>query len=248
MTQKDFCKEVIKNLHNVTKSERAEIYKELTNHIEDSTLDLIDAGYLEADAKTLALSAMGEPQEIAKEFQKAYSPFWLWALRLSKLVLYPLIVLVITLLPGFYIESSHPKHNTSKQPKYYDVVASVNEKIDFGDNRIYIGDIYKVKNTIYGENKEGYDYLEPDKYNTTVDFYLEKKNLFSAKYFYYRVNMTYETDTLKKQESYYGFSEGECYILLNPQDTFVTFYFNLEGTDITAQKTVKFKEQNNGKN
>ena len=76
------------------------IRKELTNHYEDHVKDLQRIGYDEALAKTRALAAMGDAEEVGRGLDKAHKPWlgWLWVW--SKVALF--VVVSFMVLCVFY--------------------------------------------------------------------------------------------------------------------------------------------------
>ena len=65
------------------------IRKELTNHYEDHVKDLQRIGYDEALAKTRALAAMGDAEEVGRGLDEAHKPWlgWLWEMSRYGVVL-----------------------------------------------------------------------------------------------------------------------------------------------------------------
>lgn len=122
MNIKEFCDRVDNALVRVSRNEREEIRRELSDHLEDSVCTLVEAGYSEEDATELAVNSMGEPEEVGKQFQRAYSAVWLWVYRL---IIIPTIVSVMYILKGLWF-----------------LLAKENDLIDL--YRFFIWDMFKV--------------------------------------------------------------------------------------------------------
>ena len=78
--------------------DRAQVHKELLNHIYDHYDDLVEQGLDEETARTLALSAMGDAKEIAPQLAAIHRPFWGYLLRVTRIVL--VLLLCITAVYG----------------------------------------------------------------------------------------------------------------------------------------------------
>lgn len=85
MNKNEFLKIVSKQIHFFL--DREKIEKELSDHIEDSTLDLMEEGYSEIEAQKLAVFQMGNPIEIGQQLNRQHHPVigycWLLSTLLS---------------------------------------------------------------------------------------------------------------------------------------------------------------------
>lgn len=89
--------QVCQFVRHATKKEKADIRKELTDHIADHTQALIEAGHPSETAQALALEAMGEPEMVGKALNKEYPLRWLVLSRLA-----PIAVLCFALVLLYY--------------------------------------------------------------------------------------------------------------------------------------------------
>lgn len=82
-----WCGEVLRCVR--FKADHAAIRKELTNHYEDHVKDLRRIGYDEDLARSRALAAMGDAEEVGQGLDKAHKPWlgWLWEVSRCGVVL-----------------------------------------------------------------------------------------------------------------------------------------------------------------
>ena len=80
--------------------DRPGIARELRDHFEDHRDALLDCGYDQELAETRALEALGDPQEVGRELNKAHNPVWGWLWSLSRLCLYLAALLCLVTLLG----------------------------------------------------------------------------------------------------------------------------------------------------
>lgn len=94
MNKNEFLKIVSKQIHFFL--DREKIEKELSDHIEDSTLDLMEEGYSKEEAEQIAVNQMGNPTEIGKYLNCEHHPIigYLWFI--STIVS---VVMLISLIP-----------------------------------------------------------------------------------------------------------------------------------------------------
>ena len=69
------------------KPDRPGIARELSAHLEDRAEMLMAHGFDEDTARSRAVAAMGDPEEIGRELDKEHSPFWGWTAKISGLLL-----------------------------------------------------------------------------------------------------------------------------------------------------------------
>lgn len=70
---------------------RQAIWRELTDHLEDSAADFMAQGYSEEEAKELAADSMGDPGEISDLFNQVHKPVLEWGQILGILIFTTLI-------------------------------------------------------------------------------------------------------------------------------------------------------------
>lgn len=91
---------VCQYIRHATGREKQAIQAELSAHMEDHAQALADAGYPKTYARQLAVEAMGDPEEIGRELDRAYPRIWLvfpWA---AAVVVVALALLLAFILPG----------------------------------------------------------------------------------------------------------------------------------------------------
>ena len=80
--------------------DRQDIIDELSQHIEDSIMDMVDDGIQYLDAEKIAIQQMGDPKEIGKQLNKEHNPVIGYLLLLSKIVIC-LLAFIISLYNHF---------------------------------------------------------------------------------------------------------------------------------------------------
>lgn len=228
MNAKEYCSKVNKKLVHLTGSERRDIFKELSNHIEDSKNSLVNSGYSEEDAEALAINSMGEPSEVAKELQKAYSPFWLWTLRFVRMVAIILVLEFAFML--FAYESNKLSCNVFTCKGTRNAI----EKLSFGNNNLYIIDI-DIK-----ENENNQDTSE-NSVTMLLHIHTKSKNVFKPDYNASNISVN------KSHASESNYYSKTYHIRVDKDADYLTIIFNLDGTNITAEYTVDVQKVLNQK-
>ncbi len=97
MRKEDYIREVVSRIKN--KKAKAEVEKELSNHIDDRISYYTDAGYDEQSANEKALAHMGEPRHVGAQMAKLHPSVgaFLW-IAFAYLMLNSFIVLVFSIL------------------------------------------------------------------------------------------------------------------------------------------------------
>ena len=143
MTDREFCQAVLAHIPRATAAERADIQRELLEHLADRREALEAGGLDEAAARERAVAAMGDAGEIGRQWNAQLSPLWLWVGRVCKtaavlLMLGMLLPLGITL----YSLSQNLTARWSGEPMdgWRETDAPWSEKVDlrapFGDQMI----------------------------------------------------------------------------------------------------------------
>jgi hypothetical protein len=83
VTCEEFFARVGKCLDRATPAEQENIRSELAAHLEDHAAALEQAGYDPKEARSRAVAAMGEPEEIGRTLNAQLSVFWLVVSRIS---------------------------------------------------------------------------------------------------------------------------------------------------------------------
>lgn len=83
MEREEFCRRVIWQMKRATLREQDWVKAELMGHLEDHADALEQAGYDPEEARSRAVAAMGEPEEIGKALNKQYPIVW----RITSLLL-----------------------------------------------------------------------------------------------------------------------------------------------------------------
>lgn len=91
---------VCQYIRHATGREKQAIQAELSAHMEDHAQSLADAGYPKTYARQLAVEAMGDPEEIGRELDRAYPRIWLVFPRAAAVVVVALALLLAFILPG----------------------------------------------------------------------------------------------------------------------------------------------------
>lgn len=86
MNGQEFCDRVVACVRHATPEEKEAIRAELKGHMEDHAAALTEAGYTGEEAAERAAAAMGSPEEIGAELNRAYPLGWLVLSRVSPMV------------------------------------------------------------------------------------------------------------------------------------------------------------------
>ena len=84
VTRKEYTESVLTQLRRLTPEEKQDVLAELDAHIEDHMCALLDLGYDEALAEERTMAAMGDPEEVGREMNKAYPLRWLIIEKVTK--------------------------------------------------------------------------------------------------------------------------------------------------------------------
>lgn len=99
MTRGEFLDRVLSSLGRLTAEERADVRRELEEHVEDRMEALLDMGWDAELAEERCLEAMGDPAEIGREMARQYrGAGWLWIGRAAAALT---VVMCIQALLGF---------------------------------------------------------------------------------------------------------------------------------------------------
>ena len=99
MNRREYGERVLSVLRRTTATEREAIRAEIDAHIEDHMEALLELGWDEQLAEERTLAAMGEPEEVGRELDKQYSPFWLFVGNAASAAL--LVILIMSLMGVF---------------------------------------------------------------------------------------------------------------------------------------------------
>lgn len=102
-----FAQQVCRQVRHATPEERADIARELREHMEDRAEALCSAGTSEEEAAAQAVEAMGDPEAIGRELNRCYPLRYLILSRLSGALLLLFFLYAIFTLPGLYIPYSN---------------------------------------------------------------------------------------------------------------------------------------------
>lgn len=94
-----YADSVCQQVRYATRKERAGIRKELTDHMEDHAQALLHAGYDADHAQQVALTHMGDPEEVGKALNRAYPKVWYILSRVMALLLILVPLLSLLLVP-----------------------------------------------------------------------------------------------------------------------------------------------------
>lgn len=95
----EFFERVFSQMKGATLREKRALRRELEEHMEDRARMLTEKGCPEEEAKSRAMEAMGDPEQIGRELGKVYSHFWLIASQIMSLVLAVVLVVSLTAVP-----------------------------------------------------------------------------------------------------------------------------------------------------
>ena len=119
-----WCGEVLRCVR--FKADHAAIRKELSAHYEDHVKDLQRIGYDENLAKTRALAAMGDAEEVGRGLDQAHKP-WLGRLwQVSRIVLVLTAMFAVAFMYDYQTEGMLRKIRLEPQP-YFENVASMTD-------------------------------------------------------------------------------------------------------------------------
>ena len=83
MDRQEYCDRVLHAARRLTGREQRDVRRELEAHMEDHVEALLALDYPRELAEERTLSAMGNPEEVGRELNRQYSPFWLAVKRLA---------------------------------------------------------------------------------------------------------------------------------------------------------------------
>ncbi len=107
---------VCQYIRHGTGREKRAIQAELSAHMEDHAQALMDAGYPKTYARQLAVEAMGDPEEIGRELDRAYPRIWLVFPRAATVVAVVLALLLAFILPSS-LTAMHEMVQTNRQAR-----------------------------------------------------------------------------------------------------------------------------------
>ena len=84
MKRQEYTARVLACLHRLTPAEEEAVRAELDAHMEDRICALLDLGYDEDLAEERTMAAMGDPEEVGRELDKAYPLRWLIIEKVTK--------------------------------------------------------------------------------------------------------------------------------------------------------------------
>ena len=114
--------------------DRAEIRKELEDHILDCMEYHMESGCSQEEAVKLSIQGMGDAREIGKALNKEHNPFVGWMLRITNVLvgIFVLASIFIVFIPLiFTIFNSDPYGNIDKNDIVYEI--DVNQKVQIDD-------------------------------------------------------------------------------------------------------------------
>ena len=88
-----WCSQATKKI--LYRPDREAVYMELYGHLEDRFEDYISKGFSTKEAIEMALTSMGEPEPVAAQLGAIHRPWLGYLLRLTKIVLIPLLCLTV---------------------------------------------------------------------------------------------------------------------------------------------------------
>ena len=92
----EYSKAVARYVRHATGKEKANLRKELEDHMEDHAQALLDGGFPEDHAYRAAVESMGDPEEVGKALNREYPLRWLILSRSLLVVALILLVLLIS--------------------------------------------------------------------------------------------------------------------------------------------------------
>lgn len=100
VNRQEFCDRVVACVRHATPEEKDAIRQELEGHMEDHAAALTEVGYTGEEAEERAAAAMGNPEEIGAELNRAYPLGWLVLSRVSLMVAVLLCAIFLLTSPG----------------------------------------------------------------------------------------------------------------------------------------------------
>lgn len=117
----DYGRSVCACLRHATRREKAQIQKELTDHLTDHTEALTSAGRDPWAAYWAAVEAMGDPEEVGKALDQEYPRRWLILSRLTALALVLAVLLFLT-TGSRYVMAAHGYLQARYDPMSWDTL------------------------------------------------------------------------------------------------------------------------------
>lgn len=234
MTRQEFLDRVLSPLGRLTAEERADVRRELEEHVEDRMEVMLEMGWDEELAEGRCLEAMGDPAEIGREMAAQYrGRGWLW---LGRAAVALTVVVCIQALLGFGMLSNawdslaariRPSTAISiGELKNVEAVADLDIRAEIGN------DILKIYQVSVGE-KDGqraamvlacmYDRLP---FGIAADGLRAKSRLF---------NQRGETGTSGGGSGNYGAEYVVRWTPLEPGDTHVVWEYRAIGESIRLE-------------
>ena len=101
----EYSKAVARYVRHATGKEKANLRKELEDHMEDHAQSLLDGGFPEDHAYRAAVESMGDPEEVGKALNREYPLRWLVLSRLFLVLAVCGVLLVLQVFPGGLYQS-----------------------------------------------------------------------------------------------------------------------------------------------
>lgn len=240
-----YGEQVCQFVRHATKKEKADIRKELTDHIADHTQALIEAGHPSETAQALALEAMGEPEMVGKALNKEYPLRWLVLSRLAPIAVlcFALVLLYYGRYVPYFLKDYLSARNDPIQTQHTMVFNSDTGQSRQVPNLTPLDLRYQLPNqnilSIYAVG------LEPTGENYTAYLYTVQYSQPPA-----RLDLSWKTDlTFPHQEtdvlgssSNWGWAVYRCYIItLSPEEP-LTARYDHYGTRIDAEIPLPWEE------
>lgn len=240
-----YTKTVCALLRHATWQEKEAVQQELEDHLTDHAEALVESGWDEAHATQHALDAMGDPETVGEELNKAFPLRWLVFSRLAFWAMILVVVLVLwSFVPVFVglpdrIQAQFAPDHTTYLGNSIPNFVPLKEKQVFSGGTVL---------SVYGmgiepcQGKAGYYYV----YLTAVYYHQNPFRAPSWTYGPLRFTSSKGGEELTFFSSSNGHYHGTLYfafqVVVPPTDRTLTFHYSSMGTDYTFDFTPPWEE------
>ena len=173
MERQEYTSRVLACLRRLTPAEKQDVLAELDAHMEDHICALLELGYDEALAEERTMAAMGDPEEVGREMDKAYPLRWLIVEKATKTLAVVLGCLLVFNLATFHSVWGSIRARMDPNAWEEEIDVELDVRMEVGDDVLYIygtgmdeDNRFQIFYCWYDKNPLGYIVD-----NESVDFY-----------------------------------------------------------------------------